>query len=117
MQKVASRAIFAYDKATSSEDWWLRQRRDGTWLDLSAPQRGGNRRDGGLAVESQFAQAIRVLAPEQRFGAARIAEIAADVLVQRLSGAETSWPEAFRREVLAERAGRSFVRGQRWLRW
>lgn len=70
------------------------------WLDLSAPQRGGNRRDGGLAVESQFAQALRALALEQRFGAARIAEIAADVLVRRVSSATTSSPDLFRQELL-----------------
>ncbi|MDZ4719152.1 MAG: translation initiation factor eIF-2B [Roseiflexaceae bacterium] len=50
-------------------------------------------------MESQFAQAIRMLVPEQRFGAAKIAEIAANTLLHRVSS-DTGAPDAFRQELL-----------------
>ena len=51
-------------------------------------------------VESQFEQSIRTLAPEQRFGAAQIAEIAADILQRRAGSGEAASPDAFRQELL-----------------
>ena len=52
-------------------------------------------------VESQFEQSLRTLAPEQRFSAAQIAEIAADILLRRAGSGEAASPDAFRQELLA----------------
>jgi translation initiation factor eIF-2B subunit delta len=55
---------------------------------------------GETTVESQFAQTLKTLAPEQRFGAAKIAEIAADILLRRAGMGEAASPDAFRQELL-----------------
>jgi translation initiation factor eIF-2B subunit delta len=52
-------------------------------------------------VESQFEQSIRKVAPEQRFGAVRLAEIATDILQRRAGTGEAASPDAFRQELLA----------------
>jgi translation initiation factor 2B subunit (eIF-2B alpha/beta/delta family) len=51
-------------------------------------------------VESSFIDTIRSLSVEQRFGAAQIAELAADVLRKRAAMGEASSPDAFRQEIL-----------------
>lgn len=61
-------------------------------------------------MESQFAQSIRSLAAEQRFGAARIAEIAADILLRRAGTGQAASPDAFRHEML--QTGLEIIRAQ-----
>lgn len=51
-------------------------------------------------VESQFEQSLRNIAPEQRFGAAKVAELAADILLRRAGMGEAASPDAFRHELL-----------------
>lgn len=57
---------------------------------------------------SSFSDILRSLSVEQRFGAAQIAELAADVLRKRAETGEASSPDAFRHEIL--RTGWDIIR-------
>jgi translation initiation factor eIF-2B subunit delta len=50
-------------------------------------------------VESQFSQAIATIATDNRYGAAEIAEQAADLLLRRATAGEPASPDAFRQEL------------------
>lgn len=51
-------------------------------------------------MDSQIALMVRSLAAEPPFGAARIAEVAADILLRRAEMGEASSPDTFREEML-----------------
>jgi translation initiation factor eIF-2B subunit delta len=74
------------------------------------PRNGEGTAGQEITVESQFAQVIRSLAPEQRFGAAKIAELAADLLLRRAGTGEAASPDAFRQEIL--NTGREIIRAE-----
>jgi translation initiation factor eIF-2B subunit delta len=80
---------------------WRVRNVEGTRPHLSTPTMEREPQECEATVESQFEQSIRNLAPEQRFGAARIAEIAADILLRRAGTGEAASPDAFRQELLA----------------
>lgn len=61
-------------------------------------------------MESQFAQTLKALAGEQRFGAAKVAEVAADMLLRRAGTGEAASPDAFRQEML--HTGLDIIRAQ-----
>jgi translation initiation factor 2B subunit (eIF-2B alpha/beta/delta family) len=82
----------------------------GKRYDLNAPTMKREPQDREATVESQFAHELKKLAPEQRFGAAKIAEIAADILLRRAGTGEAASPDAFRQELL--NTGWGIIRAQ-----
>lgn len=61
-------------------------------------------------MDSQITLMVRSLAAEPPFGAARIAEVAADILLRRAEMGEASSPETFREEML--QTGLAIIRVQ-----
>lgn len=61
-------------------------------------------------MDSQITLMVRSLAAEPPFGAARIAEVAADILLRRAEMGEASSPETFREEIL--QTGLAIIRSQ-----